>query len=733
MNRLSAACTIAVFGCFSPLIVLGCGNEPTNTQASTSGDTTGSSSGASGGMGGAGGAGGTAGSSNSSSSGLGGIGGSGGLVTVGGMGGMGGVGGIGGFGGMGGMGGTAVGGAGGGMSAVAPIFADFTATPAAVIMGTPTDVTWMWSYSNMPSPAPTCSIDQNIGAVTPGSLSSLTLNADTTYTLTCTNSAGSAMRLITISAVSGAIAPILDTFTTTPQSVTINTPTNVKWAWTFANSPTPSPTCTIDNGVGSILNGFSSSVNLAATTTYTLTCTNSAGSSMKQVTMMATPPVAPSLATFTATPSPVPYGTPAYVSWQWTYNNMPGPTPTCSIDQGIGTLTNGQARWTTQTGSVTYTLTCMNSAGSDQRQLTMDVSRCGPVGATTGWIETIPAPPTGLSHQTSAVWIGNGLFIYDGGSYNKTRKGAVWNRATGQWTLVSTTNAPQSVANFGLAWTGSRVVLWGGIDTAGIVNVRKSGALYDPATDTWSGTTITGAPQARQSPIVQWTGTHLSVFDGNASTSINFPMNWGTLDSGLWDPVTDTWSVVPYSANAPRGIGTRATWTGNGLLATGGRTQSSTSGWYSTWQSPATTWSSPCTVAHARRWSSLVWAGNNTGIWWGGQDGETGGPYHGDGFRITLGGAACASTPMNTTGAPTARSQHTALWTGDKMILFGGTNGAQTYDDGATYDPVLDQWTPLIAGTPGQRRGHQAFWTGSDMVVWGGTTSSPFAGCIYKP
>lgn len=80
------------------------------------------------------------------------------------------------------------------------------------------------------------------------------------------------------------------------------------------------------------------------------------------------------------------------------------------------------------------------------------------------------------------------------------------------------------------------------------------------------------------------------------------------------------------------------------------------------------------------------------------------------------------------------------------MLIFGGFakplgETTRATDDGGSYDPVSDTWTPLVpGGTPGRRVDHQAIWTGSQMIVWGGDpellgalgTDMP-AGCIYQP
>jgi hypothetical protein len=77
-------------------------------------------------------------------------------------------------------------------------------------------------------------------------------------------------------------------------------------------------------------------------------------------------------------------------------------------------------------------------------------------------------------------------------------------------------------------------------------------------------------------------------------------------------------------------------------------------------------------------------------------------------------------SPLTTTDAPTARTRHTAVWTGDEMIVWGGW-GAETYGNGGKYDPASDAWLPVSElSAPDARRYHTAAWTGSEMIVWGG-------------
>jgi len=69
------------------------------------------------------------------------------------------------------------------------------------------------------------------------------------------------------------------------------------------------------------------------------------------------------------------------------------------------------------------------------------------------------------------------------------------------------------------------------------------------------------------------------------------------------------------------------------------------------------------------------------------------------------------------------RYEHTAIWTGSEMIVYGGMNSVGTeYNDGSRYNPATDTWTLIASkGAPSVRTQHVAVWTGREMIIFGGT------------
>src|SRR5205085_769248 len=97
-----------------------------------------------------------------------------------------------------------------------------------------------------------------------------------------------------------------------------------------------------------------------------------------------------------------------------------------------------------------------------------------------------------------------------------------------------------------IVWTGSEMVVWGGIG-AGEDDFFNTGGKYNPDTDTWTSTATTNAPEGRYSTSAVWTGSEMIVWGGYAG-SFNNAMATNT--GGRYNPNTDSWTATATS-NAP--------------------------------------------------------------------------------------------------------------------------------------------------------------------------------------
>ncbi|KAK4495339.1 hypothetical protein PRZ48_013670 [Zasmidium cellare] len=73
---------------------------------------------------------------------------------------------------------------------------------------------------------------------------------------------------------------------------------------------------------------------------------------------------------------------------------------------------------------------------------------------------------------------------------------------------------------------------------------------------------------------------------------------------------------------------------------------------------------------------------------------------------------------------PPARTNHTVITWGDKLYLFGGTDGVHWFNDVWSYSPASNSWTQLecIGYIPSPREGHAAALVGDVMYIFGGRT-----------
>ena len=107
-------------------------------------------------------------------------------------------------------------------------------------------------------------------------------------------------------------------------------------------------------------------------------------------------------------------------------------------------------------------------------------------------------------------------------------------------------------------------------------------------------------------------------------------------------------------------------------------------------------------------------------IIWGGYDGNS---YLNTGARYNPGNNTWTATI--TTNAADGRADHTAVWTGSEMIIWGGDAGLfNNFNTGGRYTPATNTWVATsTSNAPDGRDSHTAVWTGSAMIIWGGYDS----------
>jgi len=347
---------------------------------------------------------------------------------------------------------------------------------------------------------------------------------------------------------------------------------------------------------------------------------------------------------------------------------------------------------------------------------------------TDSWTATATTSAPDARSDHTAVWTGTEMIIWGGGGdWFGLSTGGRYNPTTNTWTMTNG-NAPTARSGHTTVWTGTEMIVWGGEeeDLADLGSHQtNTGGRFSPSTDTWTATARLSAPSSRKNHTAVWTGTKMIVWGGYSRDVNGNPHLWN--NGGTYDTTTNNWTPTSM-ANAPAGRSLHtAVWTGNEMIVWGGTDSDilagrglNTGGKYNpnsnTWVATSVTNGPTARYNH-----TAVWSGSEM-IVWGGTDYinyfNTGGRYN---------PLLDSWLPTRLTNAPSRRQSHTAVWTGSEMIVWGGNfwDGTQHYlNTGSRYNAGTNSWTPTsVVNSPTGRDSHTAVWTGSKMVVWGGTDS----------
>ena len=200
-------------------------------------------------------------------------------------------------------------------------------------------------------------------------------------------------------------------------------------------------------------------------------------------------------------------------------------------------------------------------------------------------------------------------------------------------------------------------------------------SLVRGGSDVWEERATADLLGGRSSNAAVWTGSEMLVFGGEG-------MGVSFADGARYHLGQDSWAMLPARRAPSSRTGHTGVWTGKEMIVWGG--------------------------------FGGVW-GNNTN--------------HNDGARFNP--KRNTWLPVSTRNAPAARFDHTAVWTGTEMLVWGGfTDSHSRYagghanaqlNSGGRYNPLTDSWRPITReGAPSKRCWHTAVWTGKEMIIWGG-------------
>lgn len=212
-------------------------------------------------------------------------------------------------------------------------------------------------------------------------------------------------------------------------------------------------------------------------------------------------------------------------------------------------------------------------------------------------LSSLQKPIHALADGRLIVWAGQGW----GG-------GAVYDFAADAWRTISPFGEPNPGGNYRFpVWTGKELMVLGGYSNSqsGSDLVVWNGlGIYDPANDRWRPMNTHGIPDlsSRGGIAAVWTGSKFFLY---GDTPDLHPTG------ALYDPASDSWSTVPWNQNADSYLEAHATPTGKLMMFPPGKPQD---GWIL--DPEAKSWT-PIDRAGAPTRTSLVtvWTGTSLISW----------------------------------------------------------------------------------------------------------------------
>ncbi len=218
----------------------------------------------------------------------------------------------------------------------------------------------------------------------------------------------------------------------------------------------------------------------------------------------------------------------------------------------------------------------------------------------------------------SAVWTGSEMIIWGGGY----KSGARYNPASDSWVPLPFENAPVQRSRHHAFWTGTEMLIWGGFQDGRL----NSGGRYSLENDEWININLTDAPAARAGHQSVWCGSKMLVIGGSGEST--------SLDSTGYDPVSDVWSEISLTGLDHAGAVNGAICTGDELF---------------------------------------VWAGEFS-----------------SGAMYSLTDEVWRDIDLSL--APSPRRDYSIIWSGEDVIIWGGRIGTTPLDTGAPYNPSNNKW-----------------------------------------
>jgi len=335
----------------------------------------------------------------------------------------------------------------------------------------------------------------------------------------------------------------------------------------------------------------------------------------------------------------------------------------------------------------------------------------------------LPRAPIRGRLSPGAIWTGSRMIVWGGvartGRVEAVGDGAAYDPAKRTWHALAP--APTGVlgdGGTGVLLTGRELVVWASNSPDGPVG----GAVYDPGANRWRRLPA-GPLGTREGYLSAWTGKEMLVISGTSGDMLATPI------AAAVDPAAGSWRLLP-ALNAVTGLlANGAVWGGHEVFVTGRQALcapqrgSSCRRFRSVFLAydPATDVLRTIDLAHApldaqqrSQLAPIAWTGADVILATTANRIVRYRPATGA-WRLGK-PAPCAPLPN-----PAASYTETA-WLGDRYAAACGTDRLQLYT------PATDSWQIVAAGPSplNSRFGSAIVWTGRELIVWSGTVYRRF-------
>lgn len=333
-----------------------------------------------------------------------------------------------------------------------------------------------------------------------------------------------------------------------------------------------------------------------------------------------------------------------------------------------------------------------------------------------GW-RSIAAPPTAFTprYLHGAVWTGSEMIVVGGLDSGGVQlaDAARYNPDLDAWTPATAPPASPPAGTVSAVWSGSEMYTWGlTADTP----VKNSASRYSPATNSW--TILPSYPGSlRYFSQVGWSNATSEFFVwGGEFSAVCASDGW------MYNPTSGTWSALPSSPLAARSHAVVVSLPDK-ILVWGGDCNGTKFGDGATYDPSLHTWTAlPAKPIEFDPRREVAHASNKNNVFiFGGWDGGV--TIYTDAISFAFGGGWSTFPKLDATVVPGPDRLDSQMWADDTgfWVWSGQSGGGTCRPGGARMNAATSTWSTMdITGEPIARSNASAIWTGNFAVIWGG-------------